>query len=258
MALRDRVLTPPVARAMTSPGGILAGGGGAGVGIVIGAVGGVPGMVLGGIVGAVLGWGARVAAAIPRDERVARVDPFTVQEPWRREIQDALAARNQFREAVGRTKPGPMRDRLGSIGERIDETIDEVWATAQQGHALADAARRIDARGAYDDLRALDPDGDMVGLSPTQLKTVQALRAQLETAKRMQDLIEQANAQLHMMNARLDESVARCIELSAGTYRADEFGEVETNLGTVTNELGALRSAMEETHAVGTPSTGTR
>ena len=57
-----------------------------------------------------------VVRLLPRGPGAARIDPFTVQEPWRRFVQDALQARTRVR---GRRRPGagrpaarpPARDR---------------------------------------------------------------------------------------------------------------------------------------------------
>ena len=114
LSLRDRFFTPPVARAVTSPLGILALGAGASLGILAG----------GGLVGAavlgLLGWAGRIVAAIPRAPADARIDPFTLAEPWRHFVTDALQARTRFHEAVDAALSGPMRDRLQSIQQRVD------------------------------------------------------------------------------------------------------------------------------------------
>jgi hypothetical protein len=104
-SLRDRFFTRQVARAITSPVGILLGGGVAAATIVAG----VP--LLAALPLGVAVWAGKVALSIPR-RRGERIDPFTLQEPWRRYVQEALQARNRFDEAVGRTRPGPLRDHL--------------------------------------------------------------------------------------------------------------------------------------------------
>ena len=65
-SLRDRFFSPPVARALTSPSGILALGAGAAIGILatVG-TGGLAAPVVGGVVGGIVGYGGRVALAIP-------------------------------------------------------------------------------------------------------------------------------------------------------------------------------------------------
>lgn len=244
-SFRDRFFTPKVATAMMSPSGIVAAGTGAAAGVLVGGAAGPVGALVGGIVGGVLAWGARVGVAIPRAPSRDRIDPFTVQEPWRRLTQDALGARTQFTDAVRRTPDGPVKERLATIGSEIDDLIDQAWAAARGGHELAGAYSRIDARGAQaelDRIRATDAQS-----SPTVRATVAALEAQLSTAHRMYDTITATRDRLGLLNARLDEAVARCIELSVGAFRPDEFARVEDDVVAMTDELEALRGALAET-----------
>ena len=90
LSFRDRFFSPPVARAFTSPTGILAAGAGAAVGILATAPVSVPLAVVGGIVGGAIGLGARVLAAVPSKGRGERIDPFAVNEPWRHAARDAM------------------------------------------------------------------------------------------------------------------------------------------------------------------------
>ena len=138
LSLRDRFFTPPVARAVTSPLGILALGAGASIGILSG------GGIIGAVVLGLLGWAGRVGAAIPRAPKDARIDPFTLAEPWRRYVTDALQARTRFHDSVNAAREGPMRDRLREIESRVDTGVQEVWRIARRGHDLVDARRRVD------------------------------------------------------------------------------------------------------------------
>ena len=114
-SFRDRFFTPQVARAITAPTGILLGGAVAAATIVAG-VPLVAALPLG-----VIAWAGKVLWSVPRGKRRERIDPFTLQEPWRRYVQEALQARNRFDEAVGRTRPGPLRGlaRTGGIRAHI-------------------------------------------------------------------------------------------------------------------------------------------
>src|SRR5918994_330650 len=140
-SFRDRFFTAQVARAITSPLGILLGGGVAAATIVAGAplVAALP---LG-----VAVWAGKVALSIPRQRRGERIDPFTLQEPWRRYVQEALQARNRIDEAVGRTRPGPLRDHLAEIAARMHTGVEECWLIAKRGQTLVEARRGIDVAG---------------------------------------------------------------------------------------------------------------
>nr|MDQ3293639.1 hypothetical protein [Actinomycetota bacterium] len=215
-SFRDRFFTPPVARAMTSPLGILLAGAGAAIGIVaIGPIGAVLG---------VAAWGARVLVAVPKDPRADRIDPFTLNEPWRRAVQDALQAQNRFREAISDARPGPMRDRMDEIAERVAFGVNEAWRVARQGQSLVAARRRIDTTEATQELaemesRAADPAS--AGSSVEQ--TMASVKAELAAANRMDASIAEARDRLRLTNARLDEAVARVVELSVA---ADDVGDL--------------------------------
>ena len=250
MSFRDRFFTPKVARAIVSPSAIVATGAGAALGILVASGWGIPVAAIGLAVAALA---VRVGVAIPRDARPDRIDPFTIDEPWRRLVQDALAARRQFADAVGRTLPGPIRDRLTTIGERIEDNVSEAWATARAGHALSDAYKRVDVAGAQQELDAVRSGN---AGSAASAATIEALEAQLATARRMSDTISTTHDTLRLLNARLDEAVTRCIELSVGAFRPDQFAQVEGDLGSITGELESLRQAIDvtadaERHGVG-------
>ena len=244
LSFRDRFFTPKVAQAIVSPSAILAAGAGAALGILV-ASGPLMPVAAVGLGAAALA--VRVGLAVPRAPREDRIDPFTVDEPWRRLTQDALAARRQFTEAVGRTRPGPIQDRLGEIGSRIEEHVREAWATARSGHALSEAYRRLDPAEDQAALAALMPE---TGWDDTTRATAASLQAQIDTARRMYDTMTRTQATLGLLNARLGEAVTRCIELSVDAYRPERFSEVESTLGQINDELDAVRQAIEVTAEV--------
>ena len=146
LSLRDRFFTPQVARALTSPSGILSLGAGAAVGIVATAPVSVPLAVVGAVVGGAVGLGARVALALPRNRSAPRIDPFAVNVPWRDAVIDALKARTRFTQAVKTFRDGPLREAMAEVADRIDAAIEECWRVAQQGQVVADARQAINDR----------------------------------------------------------------------------------------------------------------
>jgi hypothetical protein len=243
LSLRDRFFTPRVARAMTSATGILAAGLGAAVGILTGL----------GPIGAVAlaagGWAARVAIAVggggPRRERI---DPFTLQEPWRGFVQDAIGARARFREAVDRTRSGPLQDTLRSIADRVDTGVDECWLIANRGHALVQTRQRIDTTGIDRELAAAEqaqagrPDDERL------TQTVASLRAQRATADRLDGVVDDARSQLRLLDARMGEAVVRALELSAQASVDASVTSLESDVDGMVTDMEALRLALEETH----------
>jgi hypothetical protein len=234
-SFRDRFLTPPVARAITSPSGILLAGAGASAAIVAG-------LPIVAIVGAgAIAWAARVAAALPRNAPDAQhIDPFALQDPWRTFVRNAQQARRKFDEAVRGAHAGPMRDRLSEIGGRLDDAVDECWRVARQGQALSDALRQLDTADAQRELTTLDRS------SPSQQKTADALQAQLASAQRLTATTNDTRDRLRLLDARLDEAVARAVELSVGGGDAELEG-LGGDVDGLVGDMEALRQGLEAT-----------
>lgn len=247
-----------VARAAVNPVGL-------GLGVVGVVVGGLVlgSLALGVVVGLVLWLAAsvvtllrRTAAAPTTGARASgrrSIDPFTLGEPWRFFVRDALQAQDRFRDVVGRAPAGPTRDRLQEIGQRLDEGVEQVWATAQRGNTLRQARTRIDvpslqrrlddARRAMDTAAAADPlaTDDLAG------RTVASLQGQLDSAGRLDQVTAQAEKRLTLLQAQLDESVTRAAELSASAGDTAALAGVGTDIAHLVEEMEALRLALDET-----------
>jgi hypothetical protein len=242
LSLRDRFFTPPVARAVTSPLGILALGAGASLGILVG------GGAIGAVVLGLLGWAGRVAAAIPRAPADARIDPFTLAEPWRHFVTDALQARTRFRESVASARPGPLQDRLREIESRVEEGVQEVWRIARRGHDLVDARRRIDPDAVRRDIAATEANASQPwAAGSTMARTMESLKAQLATVERLERVIGDADSRLRLLNARLDEAATRTIELSVQANDVADLGGLGDDVDQMVHDMEALRQAIEET-----------
>ena len=246
LALRDRFFTPPVARAVTSPGAIVALGAGVSIGILAG------GGLIGAVVLGLLGWAGRIGAAIPRNPRDARIDPFTLSEPWRHYVADAMQAKTRFQDAVGRARPGPMRDRLREIQARVDTGVQEVWRIARRGHDLVDAHRQVDPRAIEQEIATVRASAAGAVADSTEQRTLESLNAQLATAKRIEGVIADADSRLRLLNARLDEAAARTIELSVQANDVTELGGLGDDVDQMVDEMEALRQAIEETSGAAT------
>jgi len=151
---------------------------------------------------------------VPRAPRRERIDPFTLAEPWRRFVQEALQARTRFAEAVTRAPDGPLRDHLAEIAARIETGVDECWLVARRGQTLVEARRGIDVTDVDRQLARLTG-GEVDAAGPARDRVIEALRAQRATADRLDGVIDQARSELRLLDARLDEAVARSLELSA-------------------------------------------
>lgn len=254
---RSHVTTPRVVRAIVSPAAILAAGGGAALGLVLG---------LGSVGAAALGAATfSVPVAIRlywRDvwrRRPERIDPFAVQEPWRWHVQNALTNRARVRERFDTTPQGPLRDRLGEISARVEKVANESWQIAKRGQTLAEARRAIDT--ARIDRHIAELERSLANTSDANSAThaLEARRAQRAAADRMDRIIGDTHGQLKLLDARMGEVVVRAVELSA---QADSFASdasaaglsVHTSLVSDVDdlviEMEALRQALEETRGI--------
>lgn len=246
--LPERARTPAVARAVTSPGALLL----AGAGMSVAILAGLP-MAAAAAVGA-LAWGARVAVAVPRRPREERIDPFAVGEPWRQMLTDALQARTRFGQTVRRARPGPLRDRLEELGGRLDHGVRECWRIARQGDAMESALAHIDRRGAERDQAELQreirrADGPE---RPSLERALAAVQAQLASADRIEGVSRDARTRLRVLNAQMDEAVARAVELSVTASDTADLTPLSADVDSLVTHLEALRLALDETSAVAT------
>jgi hypothetical protein len=250
LSLRDRFFTPPVARAMMSPSGILL----AGAGLSVGIVAGLPVLLAAGVGAAA--WAARVGAAIPRQPTRERIDPFTLAEPWRNYVRDAVQAQARFRESISDLQEGPLRDRLTEIADRIEVGVRESWRVAQHGQSLADARKKIDVADAQRELGIISQNaGESWAAGSSMARTAESLEAQIGSATRMDTLVSDTEAQLRMTNAKLDEAVARAVELSVQGGASDAVGALSSDVDEVVDEMESLRSALDESDDAPLPGT---
>jgi len=242
-SFRDRLLSPQGARAITSPLGIA-------LAVAVAAVAVVAGVPLPAalILGLVV-WLANVWRLVPRTPRRPPIDPFTLHDPWRRYVQNALQARTRFAEAAERAPAGPLRDRLREIAARVDTGVEESWQVAQRGEALVQARRGIDLAEIDRRLAAAGQEPGPAAADPTGERVVRSLEGQRETAVRLDGVIANARDQLRLLDAGLDEAVARTLELSAHAQAGGDVEGLGQDVDELVTEVEALRLALDETDA---------
>jgi hypothetical protein len=227
-----------------APRSIVVAGAGAALGILVG------GGLAGALVLAVVAW--LIATTVPVARRYLRnraegVDPFSLREPWRSFVRGAMQAQSRFRQAVSRVAPGPLRDRLATIGERLDQGVLETGRVARRGQSLEDARRQIDAESAAQELASIERTTDPVtGVGSSLERTADALRSQLASAERLDKVLADTYGRLRLLDARLDEAVARSLELSVSADEPGDLGGLDSTVGEILEEMEALRLGLEE------------
>jgi hypothetical protein len=237
-----------IAEAVTSPASLLLGGvvGGGAI-----AAFGPLGLIAGGV--------AWVAATLfrlrtPENRRVpkVRIDPFVIGDPWRRYVQSAQSSQARFTRAVAETNKGPLRDRLQLIEERIDAAVNECWQVSQEGHRLTRAVGQLDLESLQQnviDLQIQQHQNRDPRRAAVLEDTMRSLRAQIDGAERLSNLQIATEDRLRDLDAKLDELVARGVELSV-TGSTSEIDTLGSDVQNVIDEMEGLRRAMSETDAI--------
>jgi hypothetical protein len=237
--LPERYLNAQTARAITSPSAIVLAGAGAAAAIATG----FPALVC---VGAgLVAWAARVAFGLPRTPKGDRMDPFTLNEPWRKSVIDAQVAQRRYDTAVRGVPSGPVRDRLAEIGERLEDGVKQVWRIAQRGHLMSKGLKALDVESTKREL--VEVERDLRTGQDERLEAArESLRSQLHSAQRMIDAVSDARSQLRLMDARLDEAVTRAIELSLRSPDDADVSGLGSDVESLVQDMEALRAALED------------
>jgi hypothetical protein len=243
-AVPDRYKSRKTGEALTSPSAIVLAGAGAAVAIV----GGLPLLAAAGVGAAA--WAARVAFALPRRKKVDRIDPFRLSEPWKLFVRDAQEAQARFDRTVERMQPGPLQDRLRDVGTRLADGVRECWRIACQGDELQEAYQQLDVKTVQAELNQLEAEkqasrGDANHVASID-RAIAAVRSQLSSAKRISDVAQDASDRLKVLNAQLDEAVARAIELSVDADSVSDVAPLGADVDSLVSELESLREGLEE------------
>jgi hypothetical protein len=77
-------------------------------------------------------------------------------------------------------------------------------------------------------------------------RTVEALQAQLASGERLAQVAGDARQRLEVLDARLDESVARAVELSLSAGDASDLSGLGADVDQLVGDMESLRQGLEE------------
>ena len=78
-------------------------------------------------------------------------------------------------------------------------------------------------------------------------QTIGAIEAQIAAAERLDRTIADTYDRLRLLDARLDETVTRTVELAATQSEVDDVGGLGSEVDDIVAEMESLRQAVEET-----------
>lgn len=229
--------------AIMAPSAIVAAGAGASVAILVGAP------IVGAVALAALAYGTVVGFKLPRRPKGAReerIDPRALSEPWSRFVSEALQARRRFDEVVRTADTGPIRERLGEIGERVAAAVHECWRIAKRGNALVAGLRSLDLDDVKRQLDAVEQEQQRGGMSGSLDQTAASLEAQLASGERLAKVATDTRDRLQLLDARLDEAVARAVELSLQAGDVTELSGLGDDVDSLLGDLESLRQGLDE------------
>lgn len=174
---------------------------------------------------------------VARADPLGHLDPTVVPARHQHHVVAALEARRRWREVAGSMRDGAMQIRLAELGGQVDAGVLAVWNTVQRMVEVERVVGSLDLARVTDDLKRArrDPSADPA--------IVEALNARFVSVQRMMNSLDDADARLRLLDARLGAAVARAAEL---TLLGDGGPDAAAELGAVVTELGVLRDALDE------------
>ncbi len=192
----------------------------------------------------------RQARAPVEETDLARLEPR-----WRAAVEETLASRRRFVALVDESQPGPLRERLASLAERLDAGVMAAWSIALRAQTASRAVDTMELDRVHTQLkdarrrRALSPDGSA---DAARLETeVRLLAEQHAALNQLANAIDDASERLRLLDLRLDAIVARAAQIMLLPDAVEELGGVDEELTTVVEELQAVQSGLEAARAVG-------
>jgi hypothetical protein len=186
----------------------------------------------------------------------ADIDPWSVPEPWRQLLQQALATQSRFDQVLAAWPLGPTRDRLDSLRPRVYSEVAELGTLAQRGAAAEGWSGGFATPGRPEpeqlgsELEKLRSERIHLGERAPQRaaelsRREDALAAQLRALRRGQSASDAMQDRLRQAVARLDQTVTDLVTLDPAG--GPEPAGVAAALSELSDGISTLRAALTET-----------
>ncbi|MEM8621733.1 MAG: hypothetical protein AAGF73_18660 [Actinomycetota bacterium] len=185
--------------------------------------------------------GGLTAANLPRRPRRPRIDPFAIGEPWRQHVQAAQRSATQLHRTVREMRDGPLRERMTSIADRLDDGLDETWRIARRGDELDAAVKRLDPTALASRLSTLE-ERRRTEPSVEVASALASVESQIEATARLKVRAGRTEDRLRLTQTRYDELVVRATEVTLGAD-TDDYAHAVDDLVV---ELEGMRLALDE------------
>lgn len=197
--------------------------------------------------------GRRRRAALPKP---AELDPWSVPEPWRQLLQQAMSAQSRFDQAIQDWPPGPIRERLTDLQPRLWADVGDIGTIARRGAGLSAWVSGIPATGRPSEtqlaqqLRQTEAErqrlaGRSASRDASLARTEEAIAAQIRAVRNASEAESLVLDRLRVVVARLDETVTSLLLLGAGGGEA-QADSATASLDAINDEVTALLRGLAE------------
>lgn len=183
------------------------------------------------------------------------LDLTSLEPGWRAAVEETIASRARLEALVATCAPGPLRDRLAHITDRVDAGVQAAAEIAFRAQAASRTVASLDldtvTAKLKDARRRLDALPQDAPGRPTAEFEVQALADQHAALSSLANDVDGAQERLRLLDLRLDAAVARAAQLVLRPDALDAIGGIEADLDGVVGELNALRAGFDDLGAAG-------
>lgn len=168
------------------------------------------------------------------------IDLNLVPPRLRQDVWDTAQARLRWLAVVDAIPSGPLQERLRQLGERIDAGVREMHATAVRVGEVERVLVALDPDQAAAEFKAARRRAEGATAPPE----LPALESRFRSVQRLLNLVDDTEAKLRVVDARLTAAVAQAAEV-AFTADAEVLAGLGTDIEQVVEELDALRHAFD-------------
>lgn len=169
----------------------------------------------------------------------APVDPAAVSSRFAPAVRSASVAHQRYHEVLAGARPGPVRDRLVELGERLEAGVAAVGEIAARATRVEQTLAALDPERVTDEYKRAKRSG-----APPELE--RALAQRFAAVQRLLNTLDDTDGRLRLLDARLGAMVATAAEIALGVTGTTGLDALGTEIDGVLGELGALRTALDE------------
>ena len=216
-------------------------------------------------------WCGRMAAAViarrRRDRQAqpkpAELDPWSVPEPWRQLLQQALSVQTRFDQTIDSWPDGPMKERITYLRPNLYAGMEQVGTMARRGAAIsgwptgAATLGRVSAAELTDQLRQAESerrqlDSRAADRAAALARTEESIAAQLRAVRSGEEAVALVHDRVRMLVASLDQTVTSLVVLGVDGAESGA-GAVAASLSDLSDEITALHRGLTEATSSASP-----